>query len=58
METQGGLLEPILKENCDNVCYLYQYMLYFVFVIRGISLVDTKTAIFVTNRYRSNSIVF
>ena len=32
METQGGLLEPILKENCDNVCYLYQYMLYFMFL--------------------------
>ena len=31
METQSGLLEPILEENCDNVCYLYQYMLYVMF---------------------------
>ena len=34
------------------------YAIFYVFVIRGISLVDTKTEIFVTNRYRSNSIVF
>ena len=33
-------------------------MLYVMFIIRGISLVDTKTAIYVTYRYRSNSIAF
>ena len=31
METQSGLLEPILEENYDNVCYLYQCMLHVMF---------------------------
>ena len=33
-------------------------MLYVMFIIRGISLVDIKTAKYVTYRYRSNSIAF